>query len=93
MSVAVLLPGYLRPFANDQSVVELPSPVTTVGEALDALAVPYPGVVGRVRTEEGAVREHVNIFVGGESIRELEGLQTVLRDGSEILIVPAVSGG
>jgi molybdopterin converting factor small subunit len=93
MSVSVILPGYLQPFANDQSTVELTGKVATVGEALDMLATLYPGVVGRVRTEQGEVREHVNVFVEGESIRNRGGLQTLIRNGGEILIIPAVSGG
>jgi MoaD family protein len=93
MSVAVLLPEYLRPFANNQHAVELSHSVATVGEVLDALATLYPGVTGRIRTEQGEVREHVNIFVAGESIRNTIGLQTSVRNGDEILIVPAVSGG
>jgi len=93
MAVAILIPGDLRPFADDKPVVELRQRVATVGEALDALATLYPGVTGRVRTEQGEVREHVNVFVEGESIRNTGGLDTALRDGGEILIVPAVSGG
>ncbi len=93
MPVAILLPGYLRPFANNQSVVELSKRVMTVGEVIDLLATVYPGVAGRIRTEQGNVREHVNMFVEGESIRNTGGLCTSLRADSEILIVPAVSGG
>jgi sulfur-carrier protein len=50
-------------------------------------------VVDRVMTEQGTVREHVNIFVGEESIRFATGLKTPLSDGDTIMIVAAVSGG
>jgi molybdopterin converting factor small subunit len=53
----------------------------------------HPGVRDRVVNEQGAVRQHVNVFVGDESIRYTGGLDTPLAEGSEISIVPAVSGG
>jgi molybdopterin converting factor small subunit len=46
-----------------------------------------------VLTEEGRLRPHVNVFVGEESIRFLEGLETPLPDGCEVAILPALSGG
>jgi molybdopterin converting factor small subunit len=58
--------------------------------ALDGL---YAGVRDRVITEQGPVREHINIFVGDENIRYTGGLTTPLPPNSEISIVPAVSGG
>src|SRR5262249_25486117 len=64
-----------------------------VGDALAALWALHPGVRDRVVTEQGEVRPHVNVFVGVESIRFTGGLETPLRDGAEISIVPAVSGG
>jgi sulfur-carrier protein len=50
-------------------------------------------VTDRVLTEQGELRRHVNVFVGEESIRFLNGLSTVVEDGDTIMIVPAVSGG
>ena len=47
----------------------------------------------RVITERGDVRQHINIFVDGESIRDCGGLTARVRDGAEIVILPAVSGG
>jgi len=93
MPVEVVLPEYLRTFADGARRVQLSANVVTVRDALDALAATYPGVVSRVRTEQGEVREHVNIFVQGESIRDGDGLGTRLHPDEELLIVPAVSGG
>jgi molybdopterin converting factor small subunit len=53
----------------------------------------YPGIRDRVATEQGLVREHINIFVGEENIRYTGGLATPVPSGAEISIVPAVSGG
>jgi len=64
-----------------------------VNDALTLLWAAAPAVRDRVITERGEVREHINIFVDGESIRDSAGLGTVVRDGAEIVILPAVSGG
>ena len=52
-----------------------------------------PALTDRVLTEQGELRRHVNVFVGEESIRFLDGLATRVDDGATIMIVPAVSGG
>jgi molybdopterin converting factor small subunit len=57
------------------------------------LSARFPAVTDRVLTEQGLVRRHVNVFVGDESIRFLDGLDTPITDGATITIVPAVSGG
>jgi molybdopterin converting factor small subunit len=93
MSVRFLLPAFLRPYAGGASRVELPETPATVLDALRALRARHPGVWDRVLTEEGAVRPHVNVFVGPESIRYTGGLATPVPPEAEISIVPAVSGG
>jgi molybdopterin converting factor small subunit len=91
--VVVHLAGPLRPFAGDRSRLAVNAAGTTVGAALEALWAVCPGVRDRVLTEQGAVRPHVNVFVGTESIRFSGGLDTPVADGAEISILPAVSGG
>ena len=93
MAVLVHLPGYVREFTGGLSRVTLAGAPGTVGEALDALWALHPGVRARVVTEQGEVRQHVNVFVGSESIRFTGGLGTPLAGDAEISIVPAVSGG
>ncbi len=92
MPVRVQLPGPLRPYASGLASVALPD-VTTVGEAIDLLGARYPGILHRLMNEQRQVREHVNIFVGEESIRATGGLATPLHDGDEMVIIPAISGG
>ena len=87
------IPGYLRSFTAGRGRIEVVEPATTVGEALRHLWTLHPGVRDRVVTEQGEVRQHVNVFVGNESIRFTGGLDTPVHDGVEIWIVPAVSGG
>ena len=72
--------------------LEVPPPVT-VGAVLDVLAATHPGVGRRVRDESGALRRHVNVFVGPDNMRDLDGLPTVVPDGVEVAVLPAVSGG
>jgi molybdopterin converting factor small subunit len=93
MAVRVYLAGYLRPYAEGLTEVCLEEAPVTVRGVLEELARRYPGVTDRVLTEQGALRPHVNLFVGNESVRFASGLQTLVADGSEIAILPAVSGG
>lgn len=65
----------------------------TVAEALKELWKEYPGLRDRIVDEQGAVRQHINIFVGDEAIRFADGLLTKVPADAEVLIVPAVSGG
>jgi len=93
MTVVFHIPGYLRPFTDGSSQVEIEVAATTVGAALDALWQQYPGVRDRIVNEQGNVRQHVNVFLGEDSIRHTGGLDTPMSDRAEISIVPAVSGG
>ena len=93
MPLKFFIPGPLREFTNGARLVTIASGAATAGEALEKLWAEHPGVRDRVLTEQGEVRQHVNVFVGVESIRFTGGLNTPVRDGDEISIVPAVSGG
>jgi MoaD family protein len=93
MAITFFIPGPLRQFAEGQSQVEVDVAATTVAKALDALWQAYPGLRDRVLTEQGEVRQHVNIFVGEENIRDCGGFTAPVKDGAAISIVPAVSGG
>jgi len=94
MRVTLHVPGVLRALADDQRtlIFDLP-PGATVAELLAAVAARAPGLHARAVDELGAVRRHVNVFVEDESIRQLKGTATTLRDGQEIWVIPAVSGG
>jgi molybdopterin converting factor small subunit len=87
------LPNALMPFARGLGEVRVEDARGTVREALVRLGATHPGIVERVLTEQGEVREHVNLFVGEENIRFLKGLATPVAEGETITIVPAVSGG
>lgn len=93
MSVRVILPAQLRELAGGRGTVPLEGTPGTVEEALEALRAALPGVYDRVVTERREVRQHINVFVGNEDIRWTGGLGTPLEEGSEVVILPAVSGG
>ncbi len=93
MPVTFLIPGPLRSFAAGKSQIVIEQFPTTLAGALEALWKLYPGIRDRVATEQGEIREHINLFVGNEDVRYTGGLQTPIPDGAEITIIPAISGG
>ena len=93
MPVTFHIPGALREFTAGRGTVEIAQSTATLAEALSALWTLYPGVRDRIATEQGQVREHINIFVGDENIRDTGDFATPLPVHTEISIVPAVSGG
>ena len=65
----------------------------TLRDALEALWARYPGLRDRIVTEQGEIRQHINVFVGDENTRFARGLSTKIVVDAEISIVPAISGG
>jgi sulfur-carrier protein len=65
----------------------------TVGAVLDAVAAEHPVFDRRVRDETGALRRHVNVYVGGEDVRRLEGLATPVGPDDEVMVIQSVAGG
>jgi molybdopterin converting factor small subunit len=93
MAIVFYIPGMLRRHTDGRSQVEIQSGPATMGEALAALWREYPGLRDRIVTEQGEVRQHVNIFIGEENIRDRGGFGAAMVDGAVVTIVPAVSGG
>jgi molybdopterin converting factor small subunit len=93
MPVTFNIPRALREFTGGQGSVRLEETPATLAKALSMLWAHYPGLRDRVVTEQGEIRQHVNVFIGNENVRYLGGLSSPVSDGSEISIVPAVSGG
>ncbi len=90
MAVKVSIPTPLRPQANDQATVLVEA--ANVAEALKKLIEIHPAM-GSKLFENGNLRRFVNIFVNDEDVRYLEQLETVVKDGDEVAIIPAVAGG
>jgi molybdopterin synthase sulfur carrier subunit len=87
----VQLPAALSGYTDGQRRLDVDG--ATVGSVLAALGKAHPGVGQRVMDDRGVLRRHVNVFVNGESIRYLKGVDTPVGDGDELMILPAVSGG
>jgi sulfur-carrier protein len=94
LRIVVRLASPLRPFADGADHLELElAPPTTVGAVLDAVAAAHPAIGRRVRDEAGALRRHVNVFVGADNARDLDDTDTLVPDGTEVSVLPAISGG
>ena len=86
----IRIPPVLRPEAAGNRTVAVDA--TTVREALDQLVAAYPALQERVLEGDG-VRSFLNVFVDGDDVRLLGGLDTEVTPGSTILLLPAVAGG
>lgn len=93
MALTFVISGPLRELAGNRGEVRVDGAAASVSDALSLLWRECPSFRDRVITERGEVRQHLNIFVDGESIRFADGLATAVREGSEIVILPALSGG
>ena len=91
MSVTVKIPTQLRAVTGGEAEATVDE-VVTVGDVLDGLYERYDGLRDRI-AEDGDLRRFVNVYVGGEDIRFLAGLETEVDDGDEVTILPAVAGG
>jgi MoaD family protein len=80
----------MREHTNKQAVVDAKG--ATVQAVLDDLGKQYPGIVQRL-FEGGQVRRFVNVYLNDEDIRYLDSLATLVKDGDELSIIPAVAGG
>ncbi len=90
MPVSVKIPTQLRAATDGDATAEVEG--STVGEVLDSLYERYDELRSRI-AEDGGLRRFVNVYVGGEDIRFLDGLDTEVQDGDEVTILPAVAGG
>lgn len=93
MAVTFYIPQPLREFSQSQSKVAIEESPATLAGALSALWTRFPGLRDRIATEQGEIREHINIFVGDEDVRFTGGLTTRIPAGAEISIVPSITGG
>jgi molybdopterin synthase sulfur carrier subunit len=91
MAITVRIPTPLRQFTDGKEAVELQA--GSVREMLDALESEHAGIKGRLCEDNGDVRRFVNLYVNEEDIRFLENLDTPLKDGDEVSVVPAIAGG
>jgi MoaD family protein len=91
MAVTVQIPTPLRPHAGDNATLELDG--ASVGEVLTALGEQYPELGRRLFKEDGKLNRYVNVYVNDEDIRFQDNLETALKPGDAVVLVPAIAGG
>ena len=88
---SIRIPMPLRKLTNEIDVVN--SDATTLREAVEKLEAEFPGIKERIVDDAGEIRRFVNIYVNGDDVRFLDNLNTALKPGDDVSIVPAVAGG
>ncbi len=91
MTVAVRVPTILRTYTEGKS--EVSAEGSSLKEVLESLDATYPGIKGRIVDEQGSLRRFVNVYVGNDDVRFLDGLDTPTADGAQVSVIPAVAGG
>ncbi len=93
MSISIRIPTILRTYTGGSATVKIEATGGTLQDAIDSLEVAAPGIKGRLIDDEGKLRRFINLYINDDDVRFLDGLASVLNDGAQISIVPAVAGG
>ena len=91
MTIQVKIPTILRTYTDGQKNVEAQG--DTLSALVDDLDAQHKGIKGRLITDEGALHRFVNVYVNDEDVRFTGSLDTPLKDGDAVTILPAVAGG
>jgi molybdopterin synthase sulfur carrier subunit len=91
MSVSVRIPTILRTFTGGAAQVSVPP--GTLREVISGLDSAYPGLAGRILDDKGNLRRFINVYVGDEDVRLMQGLHTQVASGVQVSVIPAVAGG
>ncbi len=91
MSVSVRVPTILRTYTGGES--EVTAEGATLGDVLEDLDQHYSGIKARILDDQGQLRRFVNVYVGNDDVRFLDGLATATPDGVQVSVIPAVAGG
>jgi molybdopterin synthase sulfur carrier subunit len=87
----IRFPAAMKYYVDNHSEMEIPA--STVTGLLAALVMRYPSLKFHLLDSDGKLRRHFNIFVNGEHIRELNGIDTALKDDDKIIILASAAGG
>jgi molybdopterin converting factor small subunit len=85
------IPTPLRPYADGQTEVTVTG--GNVGAALKDLVAQYPELKKHLFNDAEELRPFVNLFLGDEDVRYLEGVDTPLKAGDKLMIIPSIAGG
>ena len=91
MAIQVRIPTILRTHTGGNKVVE--GSGSTLGALVDDIDGQHPGIKGRLVTDEGKLHRFVNVYVNDEDVRFTGALDTAVKDGDSVTILPAVAGG
>jgi len=91
MSILVEVPSALQKYTGDNDEIHLEG--SSVQEVFDALSTQYPELKMHLYDDQGKVRSFINVYVNDEDIRYGEKMNTPLKDGDEIQIIPSIAGG
>jgi MoaD family protein len=91
MAVEVRLPTVLRAQAGGRAAVTVEG--ATIGDVLQRLVEEFPGMAGQLLTDDGSLHKFVNVYVNDDDVRYLTSLDTPVKDGDEVSLLPAVAGG
>ena len=91
MTIKVRIPTPLMKLTDNQS--EVSAEGKTISDIINNLETQFNGIKDRICEESGSPRRFINIYINEEDIRFLEGEKTVVKDGDEISIIPAIAGG
>jgi molybdopterin converting factor small subunit len=91
MSVSVRVPTILRTYTGGDS--EVSAEGATLGDVLEDLDRRHSGIKARILDDQGELRRFVNVYVGNDDVRFLDGLATATPDGAQVSVIPAVAGG
>jgi molybdopterin converting factor small subunit len=91
VSVSVRIPTILRTYTGGESEVKAEG--ATLADVLDDLESNHTGIRARILDDAGDIRRFVNVYVGNDDVRFLDGLATATPDGAQLSIIPAVAGG
>ena len=85
------IPTPLRPYTEGQSEVNIQG--QTVSEVMDDLIVQYPALAPHLFNGEGSLRPFVNLFLGEDNVKDLQGMKTSLSESDRLLLIPSIAGG
>ena len=85
------IPTPLRSYTAGQS--EIPVQGDTVAEAMNDLMGQYPSLKPHLYNGTGTLRPFVNLFIGENNIKDLQGVDTPIKDGDKIMLIPSIAGG
>jgi sulfur-carrier protein len=88
---SIKIPTHIRPYVNGKQVVSVEG--QSAGEAMESLLVQFPALRPHLTNTKGELRPFVNLFIGENNIRDLQGLKTPLNNDDQLVLVPSIAGG